>query len=112
MGKKKAAKGAAGSPHPEPAESPPETGGEQSGDQSPRARAAADAVQRAEAELQRAQELYHAVRQEAADRLKKVRETTLGDLVEGVLATVRKHPGPGVLAALLVGFFCGRLFRR
>ena len=73
---------------------------------------AAEAVRRAEAELEKAQQLYHKVRQQTTDRLKAVREKSLGDLVDGTLNLVKKHPGPGVIVAALLGFFLGRLFRR
>jgi hypothetical protein len=29
-----------------------------------------------------------------------------------MLGMVKKHPGPGVIVAVLIGFFLGRLFRR
>ncbi len=85
---------------------------EQQADESPKVRKAADAVDRAKAELQKAQACYQKVRRETTDRLKKVREKTLGDLVDDVLTLVRKHPGPGVILATLIGFFLGRTFRR
>jgi len=73
---------------------------------------AAEAVRRAEAELQKAQQLYQKVRQEATDRLKAVRQKSVGDLIDGTLEMVKRHPGPGVMVAAVVGFFLGRLFRR
>ncbi|OHB66031.1 MAG: hypothetical protein A2V70_16760 [Planctomycetes bacterium RBG_13_63_9] len=81
-------------------------------DQTPGVRKAADAVRRAEAELQKAKGLYQKVRQEATDRLQTAREKTLGDLLDGTLETVGKHPGPALLLGVIVGFFLGRLFRR
>jgi len=81
-------------------------------DESPKVRCAADAVARAEAELRRAQEAYQTVRREATERLQAVREKSVGDLIDGTLETVKKHPGPGVLIAVVIGFFFGRLFRR
>ena len=74
--------------------------------------AAAEAVRCAEAELQKARELYEKTRQEATERIKAARETTLGELIDGSLETVKKHPGLGVLAAVVIGFFFGRLFRK
>ncbi len=87
-------------------------GSQERADQSPKIRKAADAVRRAEAELQKARNLYQKVRQQATDRLKAAREKTVGDLIDGTLETVKKHPGPGVIVAVLIGFFLGRLFRR
>ena len=106
MAKKKAAKpssGPAGSSAPD---------ANQKVDQSPKVRKAADAVRLAEAELEKARQLYQKVRQEATDRLRAVRAKTVGDLVDGTLEVVKKHPGPGVIVAAMIGFFLGRLFRR
>jgi len=92
---------------------PPATGGAgQDTDQSPRVRKAAEAVRRAEAELEKAQQLYQKVRQEATDRLRAIREKSVGDLLDGTLEVVKRHPGPGVIVAAMLGFFLGRLFRR
>jgi len=85
---------------------------EPAADPSPAEQKAADAVRLAEAELEKARGLYEKVRQEATERLKSAREKTVGDLIDGTLATVKKHPGPGVLVAVLIGFFLGRWFRR
>ena len=93
-----------------PSESPSEE--EVQPDESPKVRSAADAVALAEAELRRVQEAYQTVRQEATERLQAVREKSVGDLIDGTLAAVKKHPGPGVLVAIVIGFFLGRLFRR
>jgi ElaB/YqjD/DUF883 family membrane-anchored ribosome-binding protein len=69
-------------------------------------------VRRAEAELNKARALYEQVRQQATDQLKHVRQKTLGELVDGTLKMVRKHPGPSMVVAADIGFFLGRLFRR
>jgi ElaB/YqjD/DUF883 family membrane-anchored ribosome-binding protein len=58
------------------------------------------------------QELCQKVRQEATDKLRQMRETTVGDLLDRSLNVVKKHPGAGVLLAAAVGFFFGRLFKR
>ena len=75
-------------------------------------RSAAEAVRRAKAELKKAKDLYAQVRRQAADRLDAVRKTTVGDVVDGTLNTVRKRPGMSLFAATLAGFLLGRLFRR
>jgi ElaB/YqjD/DUF883 family membrane-anchored ribosome-binding protein len=85
---------------------------EQHAEWSPRARKAAEAVRRAEAELERAQQFYQKVRQEASEGLRAVREKNVADLVDGTLEVVKRHPGPGVIVAAMIGFFLGRLFRR
>ena len=79
---------------------------------SPRIRSAADAVHRARLELEKAQKVYDNVRREAVERLEQVRETTVGDLIDGTLEAVRKRPAVGLSIAAMIGFFLGRLFRR
>ena len=81
-------------------------------DGAPEVAAAEAAVRRAEAELKKANELYRNVRRQATEQLKQVREKTLGDLIDDTLKLVRKHPGPSVAIATLIGFCLGRLFRR
>jgi len=85
---------------------------QQEANQSPDVRSAAEAVRLAEAELEKARNLYETVRQKATDRLKQVREKKVGELVDGTLDWVKRHPGPGVFVAAMAGFFLGRLFRR
>ena len=80
--------------------------------ESPAVHAAAEAVRAAEAELKKARALYENIRHQAVEQLAAVRRTSFGDVVDGTLQGVRRHPGLGVLAAALVGFFLGRLFRR
>jgi ElaB/YqjD/DUF883 family membrane-anchored ribosome-binding protein len=97
---------------------PPEDGAAESADgpdgtdQAPEVAAAEAAVRRAEVELTKAKEAYARVRRQATEQLKRVREKKLGDLVDDTLKMVKKHPGPSVLLAALVGFWLGRLFRR
>ncbi|NLS92299.1 MAG: hypothetical protein GXX96_08985 [Planctomycetaceae bacterium] len=90
-------------PEPTPAVEPDET---------PEVKAAAEAVRRAKEEFEKACATYENLRREAVDRIRKLRESTVGDVVEGSLETVRRHPALGVGLAVLVGFFLGRLFRR
>ena len=73
---------------------------------------AADALKRAKAELEKAQAFYETVRQQATERLKAVRQTSVGDVLDGTLEAVKRHPGASLTVAALVGFFLGRLFRR
>ena len=81
-------------------------------DELPEVKAAADAIHRAQAELEKACATYRNLRKEATEQVRKLRESTVGDIVEGSLETVRKHPALGVALATMVGFFLGRLFRR
>jgi len=95
------------SPETKPAEAPA-----QDAEHTPEVSCAAAAVRRAEAELKKARELYEKTRRKAVDRLKAVREKSLGDLIDAALGCVKKHPGCGVICATLLGFFLGRLFKR
>lgn len=73
---------------------------------------AAEALRRARAELKKAQTAYEGVCRRAAQQVEAVRKTTVGDVIDGTLDQIRKHPGLGVIMAALTGFFLGRLFRR
>ncbi len=73
---------------------------------------AADAICRAKAELEKARDCYDRLCRETADRVKAVRETSVGDVLDSTLATVKRHPGASLTVAALVGFLLGRLFRR
>jgi ElaB/YqjD/DUF883 family membrane-anchored ribosome-binding protein len=89
------------------------TGGEsESAGRSSAVRSAADAVRQAEAELKKAHDFYEKARNVAAERLKAAREAKLGDLIDGILELVKKHPGTSVTAAGLIGFFLGNRLRR
>ncbi len=76
----------------------------------PEVEAAAEAVCKAKSELQKAQEMYQNIREETTDRLKAMREKTVGDLVDDTLETVKKHPGPALVVAGVLGLLLGRLF--
>ena len=71
-----------------------------------------DALSRAKAEMDRAKACYENVRRKATKRMKKVRKTNVGDIIDGTLETVKRHPAAGLGIAALLGFFLGRLFRR
>jgi ElaB/YqjD/DUF883 family membrane-anchored ribosome-binding protein len=81
-------------------------------DEIPEVQAAEDAVRRAKDELKKAQELYVDVRRQATEQIRQVRGKTVGQLIDDVLKLVKKHPGPGVIIAALLGIFLGRIFRR
>ncbi len=72
----------------------------------------ADALKRAKAELDKAQACYENLKQQAADRVKAVRETSVGDMIDGTLDAVKRHPAAGLTLAALLGYFLGRLFKR
>ena len=73
---------------------------------------AADAVRLAKAELEKAQAMYEKVRQHTTERIKTIRESSLGDVIDKTLVAVKRHPGAGLTIAALIGFLLGRLFRR
>ena len=75
-------------------------------------RKASEAVAQADAEFKKAKQTYEDLRQQATERYQAAREKRVGDLIDGTLEAVRKHPGIGVAAAATVGFFIGRIFRR
>jgi ElaB/YqjD/DUF883 family membrane-anchored ribosome-binding protein len=81
-------------------------------DDVPELKAAEDAVRQAREELEKACSAYKNVRQEAAKQVRKLRESTVGDVIDESLKMVRRHPAIGVGLAALIGFFLGRLFRR
>ncbi len=70
--------------------------------------AAAAAVEQAHDALQRAQTAYQQTRETATGRAAKARTLTVGDIIDGSLEFVRRHPAAGVFAAGLVGFLLGR----
>jgi ElaB/YqjD/DUF883 family membrane-anchored ribosome-binding protein len=74
--------------------------------------AAAEALKRAKAELEKAQAFYESVRQQATERLNAVRKTNLGDVIDCTLETVKRRPCASLTIAALLGFYLGRLFRR
>jgi hypothetical protein len=73
---------------------------------------AAAALKRAKAELEKAQAFYEHVCRQTTERIKAVRETSVGDVLDGTLETVKRHPGAGLTLAAILGFMLGRLFRR
>jgi vacuolar-type H+-ATPase subunit E/Vma4 len=72
-----------------------------------------EAIRTAAAEVRKAAEMVvRSFREDAAERLKRLRDSPTGDLVGDLLKLVEKYPGQGVLVAILVGFFLGRTFRK
>ncbi|MBI2825490.1 MAG: hypothetical protein HYX69_12460 [Planctomycetia bacterium] len=81
-------------------------------DHRPEVQAAEEALRQARTQFERAQEYCESVRQQATDGLHRLRDRNVGDVVSGTLEWVRKHPGTGVLSAVLCGFFLGKIFKR
>ncbi|MEN6459036.1 MAG: hypothetical protein ABFC63_08905 [Thermoguttaceae bacterium] len=72
----------------------------------------ADALERAKDELEKAQAFYDRVRGQAAERMKAVRRTTVGDILDSTLEATKRHPVAGLTLAALLGYWLGRIFRR
>lgn len=83
-----------------------------SAEPSPEVFSAAEALNRAKAEFEKAQAFYETVCQQAGERLKSIRETRVGDVLDGTLDVVKRRPGASLAVVALVGFFLGRLLRR
>lgn len=73
---------------------------------------AADALAAAREELRKAEARYHDLRQRASEKMEKIRETTVGEMVDGALEVVRKYPGQSLLAAFACGFMFDRWLRK
>jgi ElaB/YqjD/DUF883 family membrane-anchored ribosome-binding protein len=73
---------------------------------------AAAAVDKARTVLNRAQQTYEQARTKAERQAEKARALTLGDILDGTLEFVRRHPAAGILTAGLIGFLLGRTKNR
>ena len=82
------------------------------GDESPELRAAAEQVEQAREQLRVAQGYYRELRQRTEEQMQQLRGKTVGDVIDVVLDTAKKHPVPSLLAAGALGYFLGRLLRR
>jgi hypothetical protein len=69
-------------------------------------------VEQARTALAEAQRAYDQACRSAADQVARAREVTVGDVLDGTLEFVRRHPAAGLLAAGLAGFLLGRTTRR
>ncbi len=87
-------------------------GAEAAAEADPKVQAAADVVRQAREQLHKAESAYENVKQAADKQVERLRETTVGDLIDDSLEMVKKHPGLSVIGATALGFFLGRLFRR
>ena len=72
-----------------------------------------EALRDAGADVRKATEaVCRTLQREAVQQVKRLRESTVGDLVDGALDLVKKYPGTGVVLAALIGFFLGRSLRK
>jgi hypothetical protein len=73
---------------------------------------AAEALRLAKIELEKAEKFYDDVYRRAAEKINSVRETTVGDVLDNTLETVKKHPCPSLIVSAALGFCLGRWFQR
>jgi len=78
----------------------------------PEVHLAAEAVRLAKVELEKAQKFYDDICRQAAEKIKSVRETTVGDVIDRSLVTVKRHPGPSLIISAALGFCLGRWFQK
>ena len=72
-----------------------------------------EAIRLAAEEVRKAASLVvRSLQGEAAERLKRLRESPVAGPVDRMLDFVRKSPLQGAIIALLVGFFLGRSLRK
>jgi hypothetical protein len=74
--------------------------------------AAAEAVRLAKLEFEKAQKYYDDLCSQAAEKIKEVRETTVGDLIDKTLVKVKKYPGLSLIVSASLGFCLGRKVQR
>jgi ElaB/YqjD/DUF883 family membrane-anchored ribosome-binding protein len=76
------------------------------------AEAAASVVQQAREALHRAEDAYRQSLEHVSQQASRARGVTVGDIIDGTLEFVRRHPATGLLAVGVVGFLLGRSTRR
>lgn len=81
-------------------------------DEIPEIQKAEQALRHAREEFDKCQARYREAKAAAVEEIRSLREKNLADIVADLLNYVRKHPGQGLIGALLSGFFLGRVFRR
>ncbi len=57
----------------------------------------------------RRKNIYDDICRQAAEKIQSVRETTIGEVIDDTLETVKKHPGPSPAAQRRLGFLPGPL---
>lgn len=78
----------------------------------PNVHAAAKEVEQAREQLNVAERCYRKLRDQATEKIERLQGRTLGDVVDFVVATTRKHPVVSLMTAGVLGYYLGRLFRR
>jgi len=90
----------------------PDDGQQQTVENAPEVQAAAEDVEQAREKLNTAEACYRKLRDQATEKIERLQGRTLGDVVDFVVATTRKHPVVSLLTAGVMGYYLGRLFRR
>jgi hypothetical protein len=90
------------------------TGGESEtfADDTSQVHEAAACVEQAREQLRAAEAFYRELCEKAGQQIERARGKTIGDVMDAILCTTKKHPVPCLLAAGFLGFLLGRLFRR
>ncbi len=78
----------------------------------PKVQAAENDVEQARERLHAAETCYQRVRNQATEKIERLQGRTLGDVVDLVVATTRKHPVVSLMTAGVLGYYLGRIFRR
>jgi ElaB/YqjD/DUF883 family membrane-anchored ribosome-binding protein len=74
--------------------------------------AAASVVRQAREALERAEGAYQQSLERVSQQAARARALTVGDILDGTLEFVRRHPATGLIAASVIGFLLGRSSRR
>ena len=61
---------------------------------------------------ERAEDAYRQSLEQVSQQAPRARGVTVGDIIDGTLEFVRRHPATGLLAVGVVGFLLGRSTRR
>ncbi len=75
-------------------------------------RQAEDDLRQAEERLRKAQQRREEANRRQSEPGGTCPEVTVGRVIDGTLAFVKKYPGPSVVAAFVVGFFLNRILPR
>jgi hypothetical protein len=73
---------------------------------------AALVVEQAREALRLAEAAYRQTLQHVSQQTERVRGVTVGDIIDGTLEFVRRHPATGLLGVGVMAFLLGKLTRR
>lgn len=69
-------------------------------------------LEQAREDFLRAEDVYRRTLERVASGANRARDVTMGDIIDGSLEFVRRHPVAGLLAVGFVSFLAGRATRR